>query len=259
MKRLIILSFCLSMLTTAGYAQEYKNQLKAGQKVKILLNRSEMKIEGYEGNEIKITAMYYEQPPERAKGLKPLYNSAQDNTNIGLSITEEGESTIIQEATGQGGEYIIRLPQNARLSVEQITWNGQEIEVRNMKSEIEVQAKSADIHLMNVQGPVIVNNTSGDIEIVYAALSQQGPHMISAVSSEIDISLPAASKANFVLQSVSGEIYTDMDIKLKKKNQNGSDMHMVGGGQNLGGTINGGGTELGIKAISGNIYIRKVQ
>lgn len=259
MKRLIILSFWFSILATAGHAQEYKKQLKAGQKVKILLNRSEMKIEGYDGNEVKITATDYEQPPERAKGLRPLYNSAQDNTNIGLSVTEEDGSMVIQEASGQGGEYIIRLPQNARLSVEQLTWNGQEIQVRNMKSEIEVQAKSADIHLINVHGPIIANNTSGDIEIVYAALSQQGPHMISAVSSEIDISLPAGSKANFVLQSVTGEIYTDMDIQLKKKNQKGSEMQIVGGGQKIEGTTSGGGVELGIKSISGNLYIRKAQ
>lgn len=259
MKRLLILSLGLVLLAMPGYAQEYKQPLKANQKVKILLNRSEMKVEGYSGNEVNITALDYEQPPERAKGLTPLYNSTLDNTNIGLSITEENGTLIIQEASGQEGEYIIRLPQNARLSIEQVTWNGQDIEVRNMKSEIEVQAKSADIRLLDIEGPVIANSTSGEIVIVYAALNQEAPHMISAISSEVDITLPAGSKANLVLQSISGEIYTDLDIQMKRANQKGEEMRMVGGGQKIEGTANGGGAELGVKTISSNVYIRKAQ
>lgn len=259
MKRLFILSFCLTIMALPGFGQEYKKPLKANQKVKILLNRSEMKIEGYSGSELMITALDYEQPPERAKGLTPLYNSAQDNTKIGLSVTEAEGSLIIQEASGQGGEYVIRIPENTRLSIEQTTWNGQEIEVRNMKSEIEVQAKSADIRLLNIQGPIIANSTSGEIVIEYASLSQEGPHMISAISSELDITLPAGSKANLVLQSISGEIYTDMDVQLKKTSENGSNMRMIGGGQSIEGTTNGGGAELSIKTISSDVFIRKGQ
>lgn len=257
MKQILILG--LALLTLPAYAQEYSKAISGKQQVKILLNRSDMKIEGYNGNEVKITALDYEQPPERAKGLRPLYNSAQDNTSIGLQVTEEGDALTIQEASNQEGEYVIRIPQNARLSILQLNWNGQDIDVKDMKSEIEIQAKNADIRLLNVQGPVIANSTSGEIAIVYSALSQQAPSMISAVSSEIDITLPATSKANLVLKSMTGEIYTDMDLKLKQKNVKGSDMQLVGGGQTIEGSTNGGGAELGIKTISSNIYIRKAQ
>lgn len=257
MKQILIL--VLAFLALPVYAQEFSKALGSKQQVKILLNRSDMKIEGYNGKEVKITALDYEQPPERAKGLRPLYNNAQDNTNIGLSVTDEGDALTIQEASNQGGEYIIKVPQNARLSILQLNWNGQDIRVQDMKSEIEIQAKNADIRLLNVQGPVIANSTSGEIAIVYSSLSQQAPSMISAVSSEVDITLPAASKANLVLKSMTGEIYTDMDLQLKQKNVKGSDMHLVGGGQTIEGTTNGGGAELGIKTISSNIYIRKAQ
>lgn len=259
MKSLLILISWLAILAMPTYAQEYKKPLKADLKVKILLNRSQMEVEGYSGNEVLIKAIDYQQPPERAKGLKPLYNNAQDNTNIGLSVTEVEGSLIIQEATNQGGEYMIRLPQNTRLSIEQLNWNGQNIEVRNMKNEIEVQATSADIRLLNIQGPLIANSTSGEIMVVYTSLSQEAPHMISAVSSEIDITLPASSKTNFVLQSISGEIFTDLDIQLKQKNQQGNTMRLVGGGQSIEGSLNGGGAELAIKTISSNVYIRKAQ
>jgi predicted secreted protein len=259
MKKILILSLALALLALPGFAQEYTKSLSDKQQLKIMLNRSDMKIEGYSGNEVKITALDYEQPPERANGLRPLYNNAQDNTNIGLQVTEEGDALTIREASNKGGEYLLKVPNNIRLSIMQLNWTGSDVTVRDMKSEIEVQAKNADISLLNIQGPVIANSTNGDITIVYSSLSQEAPSMISAVSSEIDITLPATSKANLVLKSMTGEIYTDMDIKMKQKNVKGSEMHVVGGGQTIEGSTNGGGAELGISTISSNIYIRKAQ
>lgn len=259
MKKIVILSLALALWVLPGMAQEYSKSLGGKQKLKILLNRSDLKIEGYNGKEVKITALDYEQPPERAKGLRPLYNDTQDNTNIGLSVVEVEGVLTIREASNQGGEYLLKVPNTARLSIMQLNWGGADINVRDMKSEIEIQAKNADVHLLNVQGPVVANSTSGEIVIVYSALSQEAPSIISGVSSEIDVTLPASSKANLALKSITGEIYTDMDIQLKKKNVKGSDMQVVGGGQTIEGTTNGGGAELGIKTISSNIYIRKAQ
>ena len=259
MKRLMIPLFLCVVLAMPSYSQEYKKALKPDQKVKILLNRSQIKVEGYNGNEVAITAIDYEKPPERAKGLRPLYNSTQDNTNIGLSVTEEQGALVIQQASNQEGEYLVRLPQNVRLSIEQLNFTGEDIEVKDMKSEIEVQGKNAEIQLLNVQGPIVANSTAGDIVVVFSSLNQQAPQMISTVASEVDITLPATSKANLVLQSVTGEIFTDMDIQLKKKIQDGAEMQLVGGGQTIEGTTNGGGAELAIKSVSGNIYIRKAQ
>lgn len=260
MKRLIIISCWLAAWALPGQAQEYSKRIAGNQQVKILLNKGEMKIEGYNGNEVKITAHNYQEPPERAKGLRPLYNSAQDNTGIGLAVTEESGTLLIQEASGQEGAYTLRLPENIRLSIEQLNWQGQDIDVLNMKNEIEVKGKNADMHLKGVQGPIFVNSTAGNINIVYSSLKQDAVSMISAVSSEVDITLPASSKATFLLKSITGEIYTDLDLQLKKQEGNGNELRRVGGGQHIEGTTNGGGgAELSINTISSNIYIRKAQ
>ncbi len=259
MKRIVIIGIWLAGLALPGFAQEFTKSISNGQQVQVWLNHGDMEIEGYNGNELKITALNYEQPPERAKGLKPLYNSAQDNTGIGLSVTEEEGALRIQEASGRGGKYVIRIPQNARLSVEQLNWNGQDIEVKNMKNEIEIKAKNAGIRLEAVEGPIIANNTSGEISIVYSALKPDAANMISVISSDVDITLPASSKASFQLKSISGEIYTDLDIQLKETEKEGTKMRHLGGGQTIEGTTNGGGTEVNISAISSNIYLRKAQ
>ncbi|WPP53420.1 DUF4097 family beta strand repeat-containing protein [Catalinimonas niigatensis] len=258
MKKYFLLSLLLGTLISIGHAQEFTQALKADQSVKILLNRSDIKVEGYDGNEVKITATNYEAPPERAKGLRPLYNNAVDNTNTGLAVTEENGALMIREASGQEGEYIIRIPQNAKLSISQQNWNGQDIEVQNMKNEVEIKSNSADVRLLNVDGPVIANSTSGDIEVVFSALNQAAASKISAISSDVEVSLPANSPANFKLKSISGEIYTDFDMDFNQDKE-GSNMRRLGGGHTIEASTNGGGAELGIETISSNIYIRKAQ
>lgn len=261
MKRLIIIivSFWLASMALPGFGQEYSKTINADQQVQLLLNQGKIKVEGYDGNEISITALNYEQPPERAKGLRPLYNNAQDNTGIGLSVTEEAGAIVIQEASKEG-EYVIRLPQNVRLSIEQLNWGGEDIEVRNMKSEIEVKAKNADVKLMDVEGPIIANSTSGEIEIVYSNIKPDAINLISVVSSEVDVTLPATSKATFTLKSVTGEIYTDLDLQLKQQEKDGQQMRYIAGGQTIEGTTNGGGgAEVSIQTVSSNIYLRKAQ
>lgn len=258
MKRLLILSCWLCILALPAHAQEYTKALGASQRVILLLNKGEVKVEGYDGKEIKIKALDYELPPERAAGLRPLYNNAQDNTGIGISVTEENGAVVIREASNQAGEYVLRLPKNAKLSIEQLNWNGLEINVQDMKNEVEVKAKNADIRLAGVQGPIIANSTSGEIEIIYSALAPGSVNMISTVASDVDVTMPKGAKASYVLQSVTGEIYTDMDIQLKKA-QGENDMRLVGGGQTIEGSTNGGGPEVGIKTISSNIYIRKAE
>lgn len=258
MKKHFLLSVLLSTIVSFGYAQEFAQVLKANQSVKILLNRSDIKVEGYDGNEVKITAMDYEAPPERAKGLRPLYNSAVDNTNTGLSVTEEDGTLLIREASNQDGEYLIQIPKNAKLSISQQNWNGQDIAVENMKNEVEIKSNSADVRLLNIDGPVIAKSTSGNIEVSFSTLNQAAASKISAISSDVEISLPANSPANFKLKSISGEIYTDFDMDFKQ-NSEGSNMRRLGGGHTIEASTNGGGTELGIETISSNIYIRKAQ
>lgn len=256
MKRLLILSCLLAVLLPA-YAQEYTKALGNNQRIILLLNKSEVKVEGYDGKEVKITALDYELPPERAAGLRPLYNNAQDNTGIGISVTEENGAIVIREASNQAGEYVMRLPKNAKLSIEQLNWNGLEIDVQDMKNEVEVQAKNADIRLAGVQGPIIANSTSGEIEIIYSALAPNSVNMISTVASDVDVTMPKGVKADYILQSVTGEIYTDLDIQLKKEGE--GEMELIGGGQTIEGSTNGGGPEVGIKTISSNIYLRKAE
>ncbi|WP_224995460.1 DUF4097 family beta strand repeat-containing protein [Cesiribacter sp. SM1] len=250
----------LLLLAVAGpvMAQEFKQKVAAGQQVKIQYHKADIRIEGYKGSEIVIQASGYEAPPERAKGLRSLYNSSVDNTGIGLAVEAKEGVLLVREASQTPGTYVIRVPEGSRLSIEDMNWSGGNISVKGMRAELEVKSLDAEINLSDVSGPVVANSTSGDINVAFSEYSQSGPSMISSVASEVDISMPASAKADLVLSSVAGEIFTDLDLQMQNRNGQEANMqHLGGGNSTIRATLNGGGAALTIRSTSSNIYLRK--
>ncbi|CCH53117.1 hypothetical protein BN8_02184 [Fibrisoma limi BUZ 3] len=257
MKKLLLLGATALCCLTNTYAQEYKTKLanSKDRKVIIEIDAGDVKVEGHNGDEVIIQASSgYEAPPERAKGLKPLYNSAVDNTNLGLAVTPENGGLRIEKATRKEIKYTIRLPRKVAVLYQQTNWRGGDITISNMDGDLEVRTHNANIDLTNVTGPVVANSTSGEVKVVYSNLSQDKPTAISTVSGPIDITMPGNTKANMKLRSITGEMYTDFDLGVKGSKDG---MPRVGGGNNIDGTTNGGGVELQLHTVSSNIYIRK--
>ena len=238
----------------ALHAQDYKTKLGKDRKIVIDMQGSDVTVEGYDGSELVIRGNGFEPAPKRAEGLRPVYNTAVDNTNLGVAVTEEGNTVRITRATRKDATYVIRVPHSTAVRYNQTNWNGGDLQIRDLNGDLEINSKTGDVKLLNVAGPVVANSVSGDITVRYAAM-RPGPSSISAVSGDVDVTMPANSKATLKLRSISGEIYTDFDLTLPKPQ---GEMRHVGG-QVVDGTINGGGTTLSLKAISGDIYVRKAK
>ncbi len=253
MKRVLALLTVVCLFATIAQAQKFSKVFSGGgaKRVVIEADKADLKIIGGSGNEVTIEASGDFELPERAKGLKPLYRNASDNTGIGLEVSETGGVITIRKATSKDAEYTIRIPADAALKIEEKSWEGSTFEISDLKGEIEVKSLGSDISIKNVTGPVTANTTSGDITVVFSSVSQNGPTTISNISGFIDVTMPASTKANLRLESISGDIYTDMDLTTKEGN-----MSQIGG-RKIVRTINGGGVEVTLKAISDDVYLRK--
>ena len=226
-----------------------------GKKIFIEVEGAGLVIEGHNGNDVVIETEDFEDPPERAKGLRALYNTAEDNTGIGLQIDVASGVMTIKKASHEDMEFHLKVPAGVSIEIEEQGWQGDDFHIKGVKGEIEVKGKGSNITIDDVTGPVVANTTSGDITVVFTSLNQDKPTSISNTSGFIDVTLPSNTKADLVLKSVTGEIYTDLDIKFETNEKQG-DMRRIGG-HNLKGTINGGGVEVALKTISDDIYLRK--
>ncbi|WP_245652328.1 DUF4097 family beta strand repeat-containing protein [Rufibacter tibetensis] len=237
----------------------YKVKLGNGKdkQVQLSMFKSNVKIVGHTGDEVIIETRDYMAPPKRAEGLKPLYNQVEDNTSLGLSVTKNNNTISIAKASRADIDYVIRIPKNAAVVYKEINWEGSDLSISDLDGEIELKLNNSDATLTNVSGPVVANNTSGSFKVIFSSLNQSKPSAISTVSGDIDITLPANNKANFKLNSLQGEIYTDFDIEVQRKKGDDEGLAMIGGGGGIAGKVNGGGVQMSIQTISSDIFIRK--
>ena len=255
MNNLFLMTLAGLLLAASGQAQDFKTRLTSkSPKIVIDMQGNDVVVEGIDGDELIIKGDGYEEPPKRADGLRPMYNTAIDNTRIGLAVSQEGNVVRITRASRRPASYTIRVPRASAVQYKQAGWNGSgDVAVHDVSGDLEVSMTSGDIRLTNVAGPVVANTVSGDVTVRFTPL-RQGPSSISTVSGDVDISLPTSTKATMHMRSISGEVYTDFDMNTGKQN----DMQHIGG-QVVDGSINGGGNVLSLKTVSGDIYVRKAK
>ncbi len=210
-------------------------------------------IEGYEGNEVVVQNLNFEPPPERAEGLELLTSSGKINTKIGLEVRAGDGNLLIFARSRNRGDFRLQVPDKVHIVVNNRGFGGS-LEMRNLQGEIEIESRGGDVTLENVTGPIVASSISGDFDITVSELSQEGPTSISITSGFIDLTLPAEARANLLLSSVTGEIYTNMDIDVAGDEED--DLRMIGG-RTIKGTLNGGGVKVKLKTVSGSIYLRE--
>jgi hypothetical protein len=241
--------------SSAQESKEYKVPVENNKEAKLTLIdfTGDLPIEGYSGNEIIVVATHgHFETPERAKGLKPVYGSGTDNTGIWLSMEKNGSSISLRclVSFGQDASYKLKVPENMALKIERDCARSGETTIQNIRNEIEMKG-CHEVTLKNVTGPLVVSTISGGINVVFTEIQKDKPIYLSAISGDVDVTLPAKSPVDLEMSTISGNMYSDFDLSATNK-----DMHRVGGG-NLKAQLNGGGTSLKLKDISGNIYLRK--
>lgn len=98
------------------------------------------------------------------------------------------------------------------------------------------------------QAKLKLETINGNIDIQGAT----GAVSAKTISGFVDMSWPKAKGANLAMKTITGEVYSDLDIDFKGKKEK----HPIVG-YLLEGTLNGGGPDVRLESISNNVYLRK--
>jgi len=250
------LMLCSTFIIYAANAQqEYKIATDNTKDGKLVLSNfsGDFPIEGYNGNEIIISGINTK-TPERAKGLKAVYASGTDNTGLGLSVEKDGNNINVAYLPSftQKANFKIKVPQNLALKIESGCEKQDSIHIKDMKSELEIN-NCHSIDLVNVSGPLVLSTVSGDINVIINNISGNKPSSITTISGDVDVTLPATAAVNLEMKTTTGKIYSDFVFETPKKNVESADNNEIKT------KLNGGGSDLKISDISGNIYLRKAK
>ena len=197
---------------------------------------------------------------DKAAGMKRI-----PIVSTGLTVEEENNVVTIEiESLRRAVDVVLRVPYSTSLKLEGMAFGGSGIIVENVSGEIEVESVNAGMSLKNISGSVVAGSTNGDIEVTLAQVTPGKPMSFVTFNGDIDVTLPADTKASLKIKSNMGEIYSDFDVSLKSVPVKTSESGQKEGGKfrislerAVVGMINGGGPEYVFENFSGNIYIRK--
>ncbi len=264
MKRIaIIFTAIVFPFLAMGQVKKFEYTPKVKNKIEITNLLGQISLQNSTGNSIVIESDFKVDRPSRADGLK-LLGAMEDNTELGVNVSEENGIVSIQGATKQVREfkYKILIPAGMEVSLDYGSpfANG-DIIIDSFNGSMEIKTLSSNVKITNSSGPFTVNSISGNVEVVFDKINQSEPTSLASVSGFIDVTVPASEKANFEISNITGNVYNNLDLKgnspAKGKDDRayGMDAIKQHGGNSF--TMNGGGQKVYLKGISGNIYLRK--
>jgi hypothetical protein len=235
-------------------------------KLNVSLVTGSIKVIGYSGQEVIIDAVSVEKDSkksekESANGLRRI------SANDGFELTAKEKNNTVQVGVDKVNTQInltIKVPHKFSLKVS--TVNNGDISVENVNGNLEISNINGFIKMKNVAGSVVANTINQDIIINFTEITPNTPMAFTTLNGKVDITFPAFLKANVKLKSDMGEIYTDFDIDVDKATSKinhsvdkDKGLYKIKKDEWTYGKINGGGSEVMMKTMNGDIFIRKVK
>lgn len=240
MKKLILV-FGAVMAAHFSTAQEKKQYEVKNFKglVSIKGPSSGLVIEGHSGTSVIIEAEGGEgKVPDKAAGLRMVTSGGLDNT--GLYVTLEEKTAKVVTSINEKGEekeeelpiltinipntnklfknYVVKVPHGLTTRFRESNAGGWgekgTLKVQSFEGELDVNCSDCKLDVSDFSGNIIANNSyySGVARIEFTKLSQEKITSINT-DGELEVILPANTKANLKLSSVRGNVYTDFDLK----------------------------------------------
>ncbi len=198
--------------------------------------------------------------PAQADGMKRLDLPG----NSGLDVLEDNNLVRIKTASwSRPTDLVITVPRQASLELRCL--NSGDIDVEQVDGEIDANDLNGKVTLKNVSGSVVAHSLNGTVLVTMDRIDPSKPMSFSTLNGDIDVTFPGNLKANVLLKTDHGAIYSDFDVKMSAQasiSQNESGRQPDGSyhlrfDHALRGAINGGGPEFQFTSFNGQIYIRK--
>ena len=230
--------------------------------LKVSLENGSVTVRGYEGKDALIETGGRINGHERRPSHVPEGMHRIDNMSMGLDVTEDN-NTITVVGGNNTGHVTIQVPVQTSLVLRSV--NGGSIEVENISGSIDANHTNGGIKITNVSGSVLANTTNGKVTVALNKVSPDKAMSFTSFNGTVDVTLPGDVKANVMMKTDNGDIWTDFDIKLTasgkppvvEDNRNKNGKYKVHLDRAMYGTINGGGPEMQFVTFNGSILIHK--
>ncbi|MDP1580052.1 MAG: hypothetical protein Q8M02_07230 [Candidatus Didemnitutus sp.] len=176
--------------------------------LKLSLPWADVKITGTDGDEVVVTSTLAQKQTKHQidkDGFRRLdddvtFELNEKNNVVTLAIAGE------HHWSSHGTEFTIQVPRNTNLIVR--TQAGGNITIKNIDGDIDVNGMNGEISLTDIGSSAVVNTMNGEVVATFRRAPTK-PVSITSMNGEIDLRLPADTKANLRLRTHNGSVRTN--------------------------------------------------
>ena len=221
--------------------------------------KGSIEVTGYEGSIVIINArLRYNEDSGTKDGMRRI------NANlIQLAAVEKNRKvTVSSNSLFRTIDLDIQIPHNFSVKLQKYDYG--KISLHDLNGEMDISNINGDIILTGIIGSAVLNTVDGDILVKIKEAAENTPMVFSSIEGNINLTLPNDINSNIKMKSDQGDIFSDFDIELKKrekiseKSENDGQYKIMLEDWTYG-KINNGGPEFLIKTFCGNIYLRKTR
>lgn len=181
---------------------------------------ADIHITGVDGDTITVESSLNQQnsKPARPGALRRLDNE------VSFELTEKDNVVTLSLAGdnpwgGHDADFKISVPRNIALNLK--TDAGGDLVVQGVEGDVEINNMNGEVRLEGLVGSAVINTMNGEVRAIYAKAPQK-PISITSMNGEVDLRLPADTKANIRMRTHNGSILTDFAEDVLKTKSEGS-------------------------------------
>jgi DUF4097 and DUF4098 domain-containing protein YvlB len=231
--------------------------------IRVDLVNGSIEVKTHPGKDIQVEMTGARSNPRRSNSRRAAETEGLKRIDMfsgGLDIEEK--DNVVRIGTGLraiNAGVVILVPQNTSLKLKTMTGK---VDVEGVNGEIEANSMNGGVTVTNVGGTVVAHSLNGRVTVSLNRVAPDKPMSFSTMNGDIDVTMPASTRANLRLKNDHGEVWTDFDMKLEsapnvEQGRSSDGKYKVKFERTVTGTINGGGPDMSFTTMNGQIRIRK--
>jgi len=249
-KKQLTLVTILSLSTITGVFADVKDTIEKSfdvsqQAVLRLANlNGGVDIEGWDKNEIKITAIITADDQEDRDRIKIQFHQSSND----VSVETEYEKQLPWGRNDSSGrvDYKVMVPFGASLAEIDLV-NGLLV-IDKVKGEIKANTVNGAINVQGLADDVELNSVNGSIKATYHQIDNIDDIDLTTVNGSIKLYLPSELSATINAETMHGSIKTAFGLSSNKK---------VFSGRSLSGSVGRGDININLESVNGSIKVMK--
>jgi hypothetical protein len=204
--------------------------------------------------------------PRRSDGMRVL------STSAGLSYSEKNNVLKLRwngfPEHRHAGRFRIVVPRATSVVVSSSV--GGDVTCEGVSGDVEIHCLNGAVRVDGLRGSLSVETLNGAIHAKLDAVQPGKAVSLSSMNGAVTVEVPAAAKANIHLRTHNGSVLTDFDEKAlvttsesagiadtPRARRSMPPLPPMTGGKVVSGTLNGGGADLQVTTMNGDITLRK--